>query len=195
MRPTSSLILLLVSLLLLATLQIHHVSAAPSQALETRDSTANALLLPRQAAPPKGATQPKSKPQPKTPEPNPTSGTRSLVKKLIKKLLDDVEAGDPPVVDEPVHVPEDVEYPLRAEGKIKKREKADAKDDTDQDDCARETCLSSEKCVHMAGRQFWAKWVTCCPNGQFADFDGFCCKKSLGKGTGHGNLCPQNPRA
>ena len=170
--------LLLLGLLFLATLQTS-VFAAPLQSPNDIDSP----LAPRDGPPPATKVPPGRT--------NPASRINPLLKSIIDKLKEEVGEGEPPVVEE-VQVDEEVEYPPRAEAKIKKKKEAEAKNQ--EQNCALEYCdPRAEVCVHMAGREFWNRYFTCCPEGQFADFDGYCCDMWLGGASPNGVLCPKNP--
>ena len=181
---TSTSTLFLLGLWLFAALPTS-VSAAPARS----PIGINSPLAPRDGPPPATKVPPART--------NPASRVKPLLKNIIDKLKEEVGDGEPPVIEEDVYVDDDdVEYPPRAEAKIKKKKDADAKDDPDDQACALEICKSRDDqvCVHMAGREFWNMWFTCCEEGEFADFDGYCCEKRMGEGSGHTNLCPGNPR-
>ena len=120
-----------------------------------------------------------SPPKPKNPKPVPpaVAGTRKLVKKVIKELLERIEGGEPPAVEGNVEIPDSTPYPDDASAKDEKR-KAPKGPETGQA-CAGEECGDGQSCVHMAGRRFWVKWFTCCAQGKFADYHGNCCSKKL----------------
>ena len=165
------------SLALLAILFSLVVPSASTQDLDFANNVLSPRTVPKNPPPPKPPT---SKPKPIT-----IASTVKFVEATIKKLLDKENAGLPPVIDGGVDLTDDPIYPDNAEAKLLKTEAP--KSPESDTACAKEECLDSQNCVHMAGRKFVGMWVTCCGEGMFADFHGNCCKKKL---TQKKHFCP-----
>ena len=148
LRPTFSLFTaFLLGLSLFAALP-PFVSAAPFHRLDRADSPLAPLDVP---AP--------TKPRPLRPKPrtttDPVSGSTRFLDDFINMLVDEVKDGDPPVIHDPIQIYAEPPYPRYRDSKTKKKQKADA-NDSGEEDCALESCLAMEECVHMAGHPFQA---------------------------------------